>query len=183
MGLPFFTLNLDYQMFEIVKLGTDWRFVSGIGETTQEETPPPISASMYYEIITANQETSAFGGYICDTSTRAITLILHAAVDNDVVQISDGSGNAQAFPITIVPKTGESIMGMQNFTLNSAYQAVGLVKLGTDWKFISTVGESVSPAVVGSALAVYTKELQRQLQAQGLTLNTTSLMTIFKSTL
>jgi hypothetical protein len=183
MGLPFFTLNLDYQMFEIVKLGTDWRFVSGIGETTQEETPPPISASMNYAVITANQETAAFHGYICDTSTRAITVILHAAVNNDVIQVSDGSGNAQVFNVIIVPKTGETIMGLPSFTLNAAYQAVGLVKLGTDWKFISTVGESVSPSVIGSAMTVYTQELQRQMQAQGLTLNTTSLMTIFNNTL
>jgi hypothetical protein len=185
MGQPNFVLNKRFQGVELVKIGLDWKFIGTMGEQTLYELQQQGGGGelMQYRIQTTSVVTENNIGYICATSGQAITLILHDGEENDRLQVTDGDGNAVNNPVTIVPQAGHTIMGATSFLLNAAYQAVGLVKLGNDWKFINTVGEQVSQTQASTALASYTSELKTQLAIQGITLNVNALVAAFTDNL
>ena len=176
MGATSFVLRAPFQGVEFVKLGNRWNFVGVLGESTTAPSPPVVGGAIQYEVVTSSKETSSYGGYICDSTSVPITMILHDAIDNDRVDITDGAGNAFINNITIIPQSGDTVMGGASFVLNANFQALALVKIGTDWKFLSTIGEQASPP--SSNIHSLVVELDAQLQLQGINLDIPALLSV-----
>lgn len=107
------------------------------------------------QVVAVNVFTSA-GSYSMQPSDYVL-VVNKAATTNIVLPsspsvgrsytISDGSGGAATFPITIL--TSQNIASYTSWVLNSAFASVTLIYSGTMWTVVSSVG-SVNGIVVSS---------------------------------
>jgi hypothetical protein len=104
---------------------------------------PPLAgggSAMSYSVVAVSTVAAPFKGYYVDT-TAEVTMTLPVGIQDDIIFIGDGTGNAELMNIVILPNGTDTIMGAASFTINVAYQMFEFVKVGTDWKFSGGVGE------------------------------------------
>ena len=95
--------------------------------------------------VTITAVTDAYVGVNVSGAVAAVTL--PAGVAGQVFYISDESGAAATYNITITPNGAQTIGGAATYVLNANNQAIGIVYSGTDWKlFANFTPVAVTPS-------------------------------------
>jgi hypothetical protein len=146
------TVTTDPQVVSVVGHKHVEADITDLDKYTQADVDALIAAiptGIQYQLLATSSTLAVNIGYLCDPTVAALSLLLPAlAPDNSKIEVIDTVGLAGTNNITLLPDGTDTIMGGVDFVLNTNYSGVELVKMGTDWMFIGSLGESVIKPVV-----------------------------------
>jgi len=108
--------------------------VDAPGVTTGTSTPGGGGTGLTTSLVTSGPVTAVAGfHYLVRSSVAGITVNLPAGSTGDVIRISDESGNAGVYNITVNPFAGDTIDGDTSFILDVSNGWIQLSWTDTDW--------------------------------------------------